>query len=362
MFKALSDSADGVSTGGSGASSSSGPVKVGGCPHIGGKAEGSSGLNMRRNVQCPMHVCSDEKRHLWLYDHCIWSDDLVNQVHHSKDLRLWVSLPSKTRKCWTQGRLALSSNELLIHSATAFLCFPGWTVATSHYGTRPKWLTVPKSRLPLMSMKTSAGNANSKQEHTVQILSLHQVPECSLMGCVWLYDLVYVSIFWDQQVCFFPSLYCLYLSGWMVGGDTGGEDETLKHIEVVCFTKSIQVLSHPGLRKSSRFKRPCQSLKTRDMSARHWYDHICTGPSWPWQSLTKLDKAWQRTGPPICQSRRHQSSGAKSSCIDHIRWYPVVAVLYSCIQFCLLHMFAYFRSSSSQWHANLANSMIFNSM
>ena len=64
MFKALSDSADGVSTGGSGASSSSGPVKVGGCPHIGGKAEGSSGLNMRRNVQCPMHVCSDEKRHL----------------------------------------------------------------------------------------------------------------------------------------------------------------------------------------------------------------------------------------------------------------------------------------------------------
>lgn len=45
-----------------------------------------------------------------------------------------------------------------------------------------------------------------------------------------------------------------------------------------------------------------------------------------WQSLTKLDKAWQRTGPPICQSRRHQSSGAKSSCIDHIRWYPVVAV------------------------------------
>ena len=239
MFKALSDSADGVSTGGSGASSSSGPVKVGGCPHIGGKAEGSSGLNMRRNVQCPMHVCSDEKRHLWLYDHCIWSDDLVNQVHHSKDLRLWVSLPSKTRKCWTQGRLALSSDELLIHSATAFLCFPGWTVATSHYGTRPKWLTVPKSRLPLMSMKTSAGNANSKQEHTVQILSLHQVQECSLMGCVWLYDLVYVSIFWDQQVWFFPSLYCLYLSGWMVGGDTWGEDETLKHIEVVNLTRDV---------------------------------------------------------------------------------------------------------------------------
>lgn len=109
----------------------------------------------------------------------------------------------------------------------------------------------------------------------------------------------------------------------MVGGDTGGEDETLKHIEVVCFTKSIQVLSHPGLRKSSRFKRPCQSLKTRDMSARHWYDHNLHRTI---TTLTKLDKAWQRTGPPICQSRRHQSSGAKSSCIDHIRWYPVVAV------------------------------------
>ena len=72
---------------------------------------------------------------------------------------------------------------LLFH---AILCFPGLS-ATWHHGSRAKWLTVAKSRLPLMSMKTLAGcaNANSKQEPTVQILSLQKVPECSGMGRAW---------------------------------------------------------------------------------------------------------------------------------------------------------------------------------
>ncbi len=186
MFKALFDSADGVSTGGSGASSSSGPVKVWGCPHIRGKAGASSGLNMgpKFNVQCMYAVMRSAT--------CDFTTIASG--------RMILSIKSIIRKTWgsecpfrqrheNTGRsdacrycIFWSILPLLFH---AILCFPGLS-ATWHHGSRAKWLTVAKSRLPLMSMKTLAGcaNANSKQE-PVQILSLQKVPECSGMGRAW---------------------------------------------------------------------------------------------------------------------------------------------------------------------------------
>lgn len=107
-----------------------------------------------------------------------------------------LSIKSIIRKTWGSECPFRQSHENTGRSGAVTLVAIFWSIlpllfyafldCQLHDGTRAKWLAVPKSRLPLMSMKTSGyANTNSKQEHTVQILSLHKVPECSGMGCAW---------------------------------------------------------------------------------------------------------------------------------------------------------------------------------
>lgn len=80
----------------------------------------SESWSILKSCQCPWPYIRGWKFydrcicHLWLYDHCIGADDLVNQVHHSKDLRP-LRVRSKANEWSTSldffGNLSIASTD-----------------------------------------------------------------------------------------------------------------------------------------------------------------------------------------------------------------------------------------------------------